>query len=113
MKDWKERLLNQLEPVLMQGDPRPAISAYHDMPYAIFRYPPEDEFTVRKETTLLRTRLEQAGKLVTSISLSECMSEALEAVGLDARHARRIGNDRRSRQDDRDCSPSPERASSD
>ena len=85
MKDWKERLLNQLEPVLMQGDPRPAISAYHDMPYAIFRYPPEDEFAVRKETALLRTRLEQAGKRVTSISLSECMSEALEAVGLDAK----------------------------
>ena len=84
MTDWKQRLLNQLEPVLMQGDPRPAISAYHDMPYAIFRYPPEDEFTVRKETALLRTRLEQAGKLVTSISLSECMSEALEAVGLDS-----------------------------
>ena len=84
MTDWKQRLLNQLEPVLMQGDPRPAISAYHDMPYAIFRYPPEDEFTVRKETALLRTRLEQAGKLVTSISLSECMSAALEAVGLDS-----------------------------
>lgn len=84
MTDWKERLLNQLEPVLMQGDPRPAISAYHDMPYAIFRYSPEDEFAVRKETALLRTRLEQAGKHVTSISLSECMSEALDAAGLDA-----------------------------
>ena len=82
----------------MQGDPRPAISAYHDMPYAIFRYPPEDEFAVRKETALLRTRLEQAGKRVTSISLSECMSEALEAVGLDAKTARRIGNEGRSRE---------------
>ena len=83
MTDWKERLINQLEPVLKQIDPRPAISAYHDMPYAIFRYPPEDEFAVRQETALLRTRLEQAGKRVTSISLAACMYEALEAEGLD------------------------------
>ena len=39
MTDWKDRLRRQLEPVLEQADPRPAISAYHDMPYAIFRYP--------------------------------------------------------------------------
>jgi hypothetical protein len=53
------------------------------MPYAIFRYAPEDEFAVRQETALLVTRLEQAGKRVTSISLSACMYEALEAEGLD------------------------------
>ncbi len=35
--DWKKRLTGQLEPILMQPDPRPQISAYHDMPYAIFR----------------------------------------------------------------------------
>lgn len=83
MSDWKERLTGQLEPVLRQPDPRPAISAYHDMPYAIFRYPPEAEFAVRRETTLLCTRLEQAGKRVTKISLAACMYEALEAEGLD------------------------------
>ena len=49
MSDWRERLTEKLEPVLAQEDPRPAISAYHDMPYAIFRYPPEDEFALRKE----------------------------------------------------------------
>ena len=42
-------------------DPRPAISAYHDMPYAIFRYPPEDELAVRQEMALLRTRLDASG----------------------------------------------------
>ena len=83
MKDWKERLTEDLEPTLAAHDPRPEISAYHDMPYAIFRYPPEDEFAVRKDTTLLRTRLEQQGKRVTKISLAECMYSALEAVGLD------------------------------
>ncbi len=81
--DWKARLTGQLEPVLMAPDPRPQISAYHDMPYAIFRYSPEDEFAVRREVALLRTRLEQAGKRVTTISLAECMQSALEAEGID------------------------------
>ena len=83
MTDWRDRLTKQLEPILMRSDPRPAISAYHDMPYAIFRYPPQDEFTVRQETALLRTRLQQVGKRVTLISLSACMYEALEAEGID------------------------------
>jgi hypothetical protein len=82
MTDWKDRLTKKLEPVLQQADPRPHISAYHDMPYAIFQYPPEAEFALRREIRLLTTRLEQAGKRVTRISLSECMDEALEAEGL-------------------------------
>jgi hypothetical protein len=52
------------------------------MPYAIFRYPPEAEFALRREVRLLTTRLEQAGKRVTQISLAECMDEALAAEGL-------------------------------
>jgi len=78
MSDWKERLKNNLEPVLQLPDPRPKISAYDNMPYAIFRYPPEEEFAVRAEITLLQTRLELSGKKITRISLSECMSAALE-----------------------------------
>jgi hypothetical protein len=39
MSDWRERLTADLEPKLRVPDPRPLISAYHDMPYAIFRYP--------------------------------------------------------------------------
>jgi hypothetical protein len=81
--DWLMRLTQKLEPLLTESDPRPRISSYHDMPYAIFRYPPEDEFAVRQQLTLLRTRLEQLGKRVTVISLAECMSDALEARGLD------------------------------
>jgi len=79
MNDWQERLKTRLEPLLAQEDPRQAISAYHDMPYAIFRYPPEDEFALRKELTLLRTRLEQAGKRVTTISLADLLQNAIEA----------------------------------
>lgn len=81
MSGWKERLKNDLEPILSLPDPRPKISAYNNMPYAIFRYPPEDEFEVRAEITMLQTRLEQAGKIVTRISLAECMTAALEAEG--------------------------------
>jgi len=82
MTDWKDRLATKLEPLLRQKDPRPGISAYHDMPYAIFRYPPEAEFAVRQETTLLGTRLEQAGKRVTTISLAKCLQMALDTEGL-------------------------------
>jgi hypothetical protein len=81
--DWLARLTQKLEPMLKESDPRPELSAYHDMPYAIFRYPPEDEFAVRKQLTLLRTRLEQSGKRVTAVSLAECMTAALNAKGLD------------------------------
>ncbi len=42
------------------------------------------EFALRAEVTLLCTRLDQAGKRVTVISLAECLQEALEAEGLDA-----------------------------
>jgi hypothetical protein len=63
MSDWRKRLTEKLEPVLRKADPRPEISAYHDMPYAIFRYPPEDEFAVRQ---------------------AECLNSALHAEGLSA-----------------------------
>lgn len=82
MSDWKQRLTRDLEPVLRDPDPRARISAYHNMPYAIFHYPPEDEIALRSELALLRTRLEQVGKRVTTISLAECLAEALAAEGL-------------------------------
>ena len=83
MTDWRTRLKDELEPLLREADPRPLISAYHDMPCAIFHYPPEDEFEARAEISMLRTRLEQAGKSVTVISLAERLGAALEAEGID------------------------------
>jgi hypothetical protein len=82
MSDWIQRLKRDLEPVLGEADPRAQISAYHNMPYAIFHYPPEEEISLRSELSLLRTRLEQAGKRVTLISLADCLAEALTAEGL-------------------------------
>lgn len=81
-KDWKQRLTNKLEPILKQNDPRPAISSYDNMPYAIFQYDPEEEFDLRQELSLLKTRLEQEGKRVNNISLADCLQQALEAMNL-------------------------------
>lgn len=80
MSDLRNRLIQQLEPVLLSPDPRRQISAYHDMPYALFRYDPEDEFELRKELSLLQIRLEQAGKRVTRISLAQCLEEAMTSI---------------------------------
>lgn len=82
MSDWKQRLTRDLESILREEDPRPKISAYHNMPYAIFRYPPSAEFALRAEVSLLRTRLEQVGKRVTTISLAKCLETALQREGL-------------------------------
>lgn len=73
------RLKQTLEPILELPDPRERISAYHDMPYALFRYDPEDEFELRKQVTLLETRLSQKGKRVKRISLAECLDEAIRS----------------------------------
>ena len=89
MSNWQHRLTQYLEPVLMADDPRPGISAYHDMPYAIFRYEPEHEFAVRAEVALLRTRLEQAGKRVTTISLARCLQDALDREKLTTKRIMR------------------------
>jgi hypothetical protein len=77
MSDLVDRLTTRLEPILASQDPRPAISSYHNMPYALFRYDPQEEFELRRQVTMLQTRLEQAGKRVVRISLAECMKEAM------------------------------------
>ena len=71
------RLLRDLEPVLALHDPRTKLNVYHDMPYAIFRYDPEEEFELRKQVTLLETRLTQKGKRIKRISLAACLDEAM------------------------------------
>ena len=79
MSDLEQRLKQSLEPVLEMADPRQRISAYHDMPYALFRYDPEEEFELRKQVTLLETRLTQKGKRIRRISLAECLDEAMRS----------------------------------
>ena len=83
MTPWKQRLVDKLEPILRRKEPGPGLSPYHDLPFGIFVYPPDDEFAVREQVALLRTRLTQAGKRVTTVSLAKCLDEALAAEGLD------------------------------
>lgn len=79
MSDLEHRLKHTLEPILESPDPRQKLSSYHDMPYALFRYDPEEEFDLRKQVTLLETRLSQKGKRVIRISLAECLDEAMRS----------------------------------
>jgi hypothetical protein len=79
MSDLLHRIKTSLETVLELPDPRERISAYHDMPYALFRYEPEEEFELRRQVSLLETRLTQKGKRVKRISLAECLDKAMTA----------------------------------
>ena len=58
----------------------PRISVYHDLPFAIMRYDPTDEWELRREIKLLATRLEAVGKEVHIIPMSELLWSALEQV---------------------------------
>ncbi len=58
----------------------PRISVYHDLPFAIMRYDPTDEWELRREIKLLATRLETAGKEVQIIPMSELLWSALDKV---------------------------------
>jgi hypothetical protein len=80
MNDFEKRLRSDLEPLLSSTDPSEKISAYHDMPYALFRYDPEQEYSLRRELTMLTTRLTQKGKRVTRISLAECLHNAMTSL---------------------------------
>jgi hypothetical protein len=60
------------------------INVYHDLPFAILRYDPTDEWELRREVRLLATRLEQTGKQVHLIPMSEFLWKAIdESEGLD------------------------------
>src|SRR5690349_99624 len=73
------RLTRDLEPVLSHADPRTKVSAYHDMPYSIFRYDPEEELELRQQVTRLETRPSLRGKRIRRISLAECLDEAMRS----------------------------------
>lgn len=82
MNDLQKRLRQDLEPILLLEDPRTRLSAYHDMPYAIFRYDPEDEFELRREVTMLWTPTRSIDELVrerTSPAAKAALKSLLEA----------------------------------
>jgi len=59
---------------------------YHDLPFAIFCYPPQQEWDMRREIDLLKTRLENdTDRRVSSISLAELLWQAIdESEGIEA-----------------------------
>src|ERR1041384_6450726 len=79
MSDMVERITTVLEPILGDADPRRALSAYHDMPYALFQYAASEEFELRRQVTQLETRLINRGKRVHRISLAECLDQAMRS----------------------------------
>lgn len=82
MSSLKERI-ELLENDLKAVPPR--VSVYHDLPFAILRYDPSDEWELRREVRLLATRLEATGKEVQIIPMSEFLWKAIdETEGLDA-----------------------------
>jgi len=61
------------------------ISVYNDLPFAIFRYDPEEEWALRREARLLATRLGEAGKKTCIIHMSDLLWKAIEeSEGIDA-----------------------------
>lgn len=61
------------------------IRVYGDLPFAILRYDPEEEWELRRQARLLATKLSNHGKEVHIISLADLLWEAIEKTeGLDA-----------------------------
>ena len=84
MSSLKERI-EWLERELPPNPPR--FKIHEDLPFAILRYDPAEEWDVRREVRLLATRLKARGRPVTVISLDELLwkaideNEGIEAVG--------------------------------
>jgi hypothetical protein len=58
----------------------PRINVYHDLPFAIMRYDPADEWELRREIDLLATRMGTVGKEAHIIPMSDLLWSALERV---------------------------------
>jgi hypothetical protein len=82
MLSLKERL------ELLENDLKarpPKISVYHDLPFAILRYDPWEEWQLRDQIRLLARRLDSSGKEVVMISLAELLWDAIKrSEGIDA-----------------------------
>ena len=58
----------------------PRISVYHDLPFAVLRYDPTEEWDLRREARLLATRLEATGKTVQTVPMSDFLWKAIEGT---------------------------------
>jgi hypothetical protein len=72
--------LRQLETDLIAQPMR--IAAHRDMPFAIFRYPPQEEFILRKQLRLLAIKLSQNRALqVSFISIAKIVWDTVHEFG--------------------------------
>lgn len=79
MSSWADNL-NQLKIDLTAQPMR--IAAHKDMPFAIYRYPPADEFMLRKQLRLLAITLQQEhGRRVKFVSLSRLIWAVVQGHG--------------------------------
>ncbi len=82
MLSLKERI-DWLERELPPNPPR--FKIHDDLPFAILRYDPNEEWAARREARHLATRLQNAGFNVVTISLADLMWEAIKkSEGLEA-----------------------------
>jgi hypothetical protein len=91
MSSLQERL-DDLQRDLLATPPR--INAYHDLPFAIFRYDPTAEYEARKQMGFLATRVENAGRAVHFISLAKLLWTAVEqteGIAAIAQEERQLG----------------------
>jgi hypothetical protein len=78
----KERF-DLLERDLIARPPR--ITVHQDLPFAILRYDPDEEWEMRRQARLLAARLVHQSKEVVVISLAELLWDAIDkSEGLDA-----------------------------
>ena len=87
-KDLKDRTLKQ-RILSLEGDLKAQPMrhyVYSDLPFAVFCYPPEQEWLMRKEMHRLKTRLENDTDLrVSFISLADLLWQAVEeSEGIEA-----------------------------
>ena len=91
--------------------------SYHDLPFAVFCYPPQEEWEMRREVHLLSTRVQnQTRQQVETISLADLLWQAIdESEGIETvvELERREGFDAAQRQvqdylSDPDWRPLPE-----
>lgn len=79
--DWRRRLVQDLEPLLKSDDLTAEISRHQGVPFALFAYPPTDERVLRRELSLLRTRVEnETVRKVTVFSMADLVMDAIRAV---------------------------------
>jgi len=56
----------------------PRISVYHDLPFAVLRYDPQDEWELRRHVHLLSAKIRARGLELVEIPLSSLLWEAIE-----------------------------------